>query len=278
MIVFPNCKFNLGLHITAKRADGFHDLETVFYPVGWNDAVEIIQNSKSKIQNAEGIVLSTTGLVVEGALESNLCVKAYKLLKKDFPDLPAVQMHLHKAIPMGAGLGGGSADGAFTLQLLNKKFNLNLTEQQLLAYALQLGSDCPFFIINKPIFASGRGEIFSSVDIDLSKYHFVIVHPGIHVSTAVAFSKLTPKKPVVSIREIIQQPIETWKSALNNDFEDVVFAAHPEIELIKNRLYEHGAMYASMSGSGSAMFGIFEKEQRIEFPPAYMVKHIPSSQ
>jgi 4-diphosphocytidyl-2-C-methyl-D-erythritol kinase len=276
MIVFPNCKINLGLNITAKRADGYHDLETVFYPVGWKEVLEI-QNSKFKIQNSGGVELTTTGLTVDGSSENNLCLKAYNLLKKDHPSLPAIQMHLHKTIPMGAGLGGGSADGAFTLKLLNKKFELNLSEAQLLDYALQLGSDCPFFILNKPCFAIGRGEMLSPVELDLSKYHFVIVHPGIHVSTADAFSKLVPKKPTVSVKEIVQQPIETWKGLLKNDFEEIVFAQHPEIAAIKNKLYDHGALYASMSGSGSAVFGIFNKYIDINLPPAYMIKYIQAS-
>ena len=188
MVSFPNCKINLGLNIVNKRNDGYHDFETVFFPIHLKDALEIIEKEKFEF--------STSGLPIEGEPEKNLCIKAYQLLKKDFPQLPAVQMHLHKAIPMGAGLGGGSADGAFTLKLLNKKFDLSLSEKQLINYSLQLGSDCPFFILNKPCFATGRGEILEQIDLDLSEYKILIVHPAIHISTAWAFSTIKPLKPV----------------------------------------------------------------------------------
>lgn len=253
MLLFPNCKINLGLRILNKREDGFHNLETVFYPISINDALEIIP--------AAGIDLhfSQTGLTVDGNEADNICVKAYHLLKKDFPQLPGIKMHLHKAIPMGAGLGGGSADGAFLLQLLNTKFQLQLTQQQLINYALQLGSDCPFFIINKPCFATGRGEIMEPIALDLSAYKIAIINPGIHVNTGWAFSQLTPAVPAKSILQIIAQPIQTWKDELKNDFEESVFAAHPSIQSIKKILYSNGALYAAMSGSGSTVFGIFEK-------------------
>jgi len=188
MVSFPNCKINLGLNIVNKRDDGYHDIETAFFPIQLKDALELVEKEKFEF--------STSGIAIEGEPEKNLCIKAYDLLKKDFPQLPAVQMHLHKAIPMGAGLGGGSADGAFTLKLLNKKFELNLSEKQLINYSLQLGSDCPFFILNKPCFATGRGEILEQMEPDLSQYKFLIVHPPIHVSTAWAFSTIKPSKPV----------------------------------------------------------------------------------
>jgi 4-diphosphocytidyl-2-C-methyl-D-erythritol kinase len=256
MLLFPNCKINLGLHILNKREDGFHNLETVFYPLGLKDALEIIPTANANT----AVTFTATGLLVDAKEEDNICIKAYHLLKKDFKELPAIQMHLHKAIPMGAGLGGGSADGAFTLSLLNKKFNLGLSTPQLINYALQLGSDCPFFIINKTCYATSRGELLEEVDISLSKYKIAIVNPGIHVNTGWAFSQITPALPKKSIKEIIAQPIASWKNELTNDFEIPVFATHPQIKNIKLALYEQGAIYAAMSGSGSTVFGIFDKE------------------
>lgn len=268
MILFPNCKINLGLHITGKRADGFHNLETVFYPVPVTDALEIISNPGKE----EDIQFSLTGATIEGG--DNICVKAYQLLKKDFSQLPPVQMHLHKAIPIGAGLGGGSADGAFTLLLLNKNYGLNLTGAQLLNYALQLGSDCPFFIINKPCIAGGRGEDLVEIELNLSHYKLVIVNPGIHINTGWAFSQLTPKAPAFNLKETIQKPLSQWKDLLTNDFEEPIFRHHPAIKKIKEDLYQLGAVYASMSGSGSTIFGIFPKDQNVSFsfPPAYFIK------
>ena len=252
MVVFPNGKINLGLNITAKRADGYHDLETVFYPVKLRDALEVI--------SADELTFTTSGLPVSGNPHDNLCMKAYHLLRTDYPSLPPIAVHLHKAIPMGAGLGGGSADGAFMLTLLNKEFHLNLSQEQLLAYALQLGSDCPFFIINTPCFATGRGEVLTPVALDLSAYKIVLVNPGIHVSTAAAFSMLTPAVPAMPVHEIVQQPIETWRRDLINDFEVSVFERHPELKAIKGQLYNAGALYAAMSGSGSTLFGFFKAE------------------
>ena len=254
MISFPNCKINLGLHILGKREDGFHNLETVFYPLALKDALELMPSSNSTTE----IEFTGTGLAVDGNMENNLCVKAYYLLKKDFPQLPAVKIHLHKTIPMGAGLGGGSADASFMLRLLNDKFKLNLSNTQLLNYALPLGSDCPFFIINKPCFATGRGEILEEIKIDLSAYKIVLINPGIHINTGRAFSNISPALPKKSVKEIVQQPIETWKTELKNDFEMPVFAAHPQVKEIKELLYQQGAIYAAMSGSGSTVFGIFE--------------------
>ncbi|WP_462263062.1 4-(cytidine 5'-diphospho)-2-C-methyl-D-erythritol kinase [Ferruginibacter sp.] len=254
MIVFPNCKINLGLHILSKRQDGFHNLETVFYPIALKDALEIIPSPASSIE------FTGSGLTVDGKEDDNICIKAYQLLKRDFPQLPFIKMHLHKAIPMGAGLGGGSADGAFTLQLLNTKFNLGLSLQQLIDYALQLGSDCPFFIINKPCYATGRGELLEGIDITLADYKIAIVNPGIHVNTGWAFSQITPAEPHKKIKEIIAQPIASWKAELINDFEAPVFEKYTEIKNIKEAMYNEGAVYAAMSGSGSTVYGIFEKQ------------------
>ena len=253
MIVFPNCKINLGLNIPRKREDGFHDIETVFYPVQFTDALEVITNTQSD----SPVEFTQTGLKVDSNTDDNLCIKVYRLLKKDFPQLPAVKIHLHKVIPMGAGLGGGSADAAFMLKLLNTKFNLNLSTPQLIQYSLQLGSDCPFFIMNKPCYATGRGEVLEELIINLSAYKIVLINPGIHINTGWAFSQITPTPSKRSVKEIIQQPIETWKAELVNDFETPVFSAHPEIKEIKEVLYEQGTVYAAMSGSGSTVFGIF---------------------
>ena len=256
MIVFPNCKINLGLNIIGKREDGFHDLQTIFLPIGLTDVLEIIETNKNFEFTVTGFPVNT---------DDNLCIKAYNILKKDFPGLPAIKMHLHKAIPMGAGLGGGSADAAFTLQLLNEKFKLDIETEKLLDYALQLGSDGPFFIINKPCFATSRGEILQTINIDLTNYKILIVNPGIHIDTKWAFSKIHPQEPKISIHEIIAQPIETWKEQLQNDFEIPVFSEYPEIEKIKSNLYDLGATYASLSGSGSSVYGIFSKEKNIGY-------------
>ncbi|HQR93126.1 MAG: 4-(cytidine 5'-diphospho)-2-C-methyl-D-erythritol kinase [Bacteroidetes bacterium 24-39-8] len=268
MVLFPNCKINLGLHITRKRDDGYHDLETVFYPIGIKDVLEIIHSQDPK----ETCLFSSTGLAIQGNSTDNLCVKAYHLLKKDFPQLPPIQMHLHKSIPMGAGLGGGSADGAFALKLLNQLFHLEISEYQLIQYALELGSDCPFFILNQACIGKGRGELLEKISLDLSQYQFLIVNPGIHIGTGWAFSQITPKPVEHSLNSIIKEPIQTWKNYLSNDFEAPVMNAYPEIAKMKQALYESGALYASMSGSGSTLFGIFEKglAPKFSFPSHYM--------
>lgn len=267
MLSFPNCKINLGLHITGKREDGFHDLETIFFPIPLTDILEIIPSTS--------LEFTTSGFAIN--TDENLCLKAYHLLKKDFPRLPPIKMHLHKAIPMGAGLGGGSADAAFTLQMLIEKFQLQVPQAKLPAYALNLGSDCPFFLINSPSLATGRGEILEDVFIDLSAYKIMIVNPGIHINTGWAFSKVTPRQPLVSIKKIVQQPVDTWKTDLQNDFEVPVFTEYPEIRKLKEELYAAGALYAAMSGSGSSVFGIYLLEHHVEYTPhsSYFHKTLP---
>ncbi len=274
MILFPNCKVNLGLNITRKRADGFHDLETIFYPLALNDALEIIQSPNAAVEESyssfpaimqgpfkfDDVEFSSSGLNIQGDPSHNLCIRAYQLLKKDFPTLPPIKMHLHKTIPMGAGLGGGSSDGAFALKLLNQKFNLGLSNNVLQQYALQLGSDCPFFILNTPCIARGRGELLQPMSLDLSGWHFLLVHPSIHVSTSDAFSSIIPAEPAESIEQIIKLPPVQWKNSLKNDFEAPVFKRFPELAAIKQSLYDHGASYASMSGSGSSLYGIFSSK------------------
>jgi len=268
MVSFPNCKINLGLHITHKRSDGYHDLETIFYPISIKDILETIPDTNSQ----EELVFSHSGLPIQGDQINNLCSKAYHLLKKNYPLLPSIKMHLHKQIPMGAGLGGGSADGAFTLIQLNHQFQLGLSENQLIQFALELGSDCPFFIINKACLGKGRGEILERIELDLTPYQFLIVNPGIHIGTAWAFSQIKPKPVLQSLNSLINQPIKTWKETLVNDFEAPVITSYPEIGQIKNALYKAGAIYASMSGSGSTLYGIFEKgtKPNFSFPDHYM--------
>lgn len=275
MITFPNCKINIGLNIIGKRTDGFHNLETVFYPLPLYDCLEIITLSGNNTEPA----LSTSGLYVDGDITSNICYKAWCLLKTRYPQLPAVAMHLHKAIPMGAGLGGGSADGAFMLKMLNDKYNLAIGEQQLIQFALELGSDCPFFIINKPCFASGRGEVLQPLTLDLSNYYFVIINPAIHVNTGWAFKQLQLQQPALPLLQAIQTPVETWKYKIVNDFEKAVAEKYPAIQAIKSTLYERGAVYASMTGSGSTVFGLFAQQPELpSFPPEYLVKVLSSKQ
>ncbi|MEY2811524.1 MAG: hypothetical protein RI991_519 [Bacteroidota bacterium] len=254
MIVFPNAKINLGLRITSKRTDGYHNLDTVFYPINLKDALEIITNPD---QSANEVSFTSSGLSIPGSASSNLCIKAYQLLKSKFPELPAIQMHLHKNIPMGAGLGGGSADGAFTLQLLNEKYKLNLGEKELIDMALTLGSDCPFFIKNTPVHATSRGEIMQTTSVDLSDKKIVLILPGIHVSTALAFKGCPISSAIEPCDTITQQPVETWKEQLFNDFEQTVFPNYPALATIKAQLYDAGAVYVSMTGTGSTIFGIF---------------------
>ena len=269
MIVYPNCKINLGLHILGKRDDGFHDLETVFYPIGLYDALEIIQHGYTNEPD-----FSTTGIILEGNLQDNICYKAWQLIKQDYPSLPSIQMHLHKAIPAGAGLGGGSADGSFSLVLLKDKFNLSIPQDKLLEYAARLGSDCPFFLLNTPCLAYGRGEKLEPIDIDLSAYKIALVIPPVHINTAWAFGQLKTYKKHPPIRDLIQEPVSKWKDLLHNDFEEVVFAKYPEVKEIKNQLYSEGAIYASLSGSGSSVFALFEADATapLSFPPTYFVK------
>ncbi len=274
MLVFPNCKINLGLRILNKREDGYHNIETVFYPVPLKDVLEIIP-----FTDLTTINFSSSGLVIDGETENNLCIKAYQLLRTDFPKIPAVKMHLHKAIPMGAGLGGGSADAAFTLQLINRQFNLNLSTTQLINYSLQLGSDCAFFILNTPCAGTGRGEILEQIAVDLSGHQLILVNPGIHVNTGQAFAAMTlnpENRNLPSLKDIIKQPIFTWNDHLKNDFEEPVFKLYPAIKEIKESLYKMGAVYASMSGSGSTVYGIFKKQlhPQMNFNSTYFVsKH-----
>ncbi len=259
MICFPNAKINLGLNILNKRNDGYHNLETVFFPVPWCDILEIIVCEKN-----EKTFFKSTGNEIPGSENNNLCLKAYNLLKEEF-ELSEVRIHLHKIIPSGAGLGGGSSDAAFTLLTLNQLFQLGLSNEKLISYALKLGSDCPFFIENSPVFASGRGEVMEPINLSLPGYYIVLVMPKVHVSTAMAFKGIQPEIPPVSLSSLVQEPIKKWKSLIKNDFEQTIFKNFPEIAELKERLYKTGAIYASMSGSGACVYGIFENESRINF-------------
>lgn len=255
MITYPNAKINLGLNIVEKRPDGYHNLETVFYPINLQDALEV-----NDLEGEGEYTLKISGTPIEGELDNNLVVKAYRLLKKDFPNMGSINIHMYKHIPTGAGLGGGSADAAFMLKLLNEKFKLNLSTEKLEEYAAILGADCAFFIQNKPVFASGIGNIFEEINLSLKGYYLVLVKPDIFVSTKDAFANIIPMKPNHSLKEIIRMPVETWRATMKNDFEDSVFKKFPEIAAVKDKLYDMGAIYASMSGSGSSVFGIFREQ------------------
>lgn len=256
MLCFPNAKINIGLNIVEKRDDGFHNIESIFFPVKLCDVLEAVVDESSP---AGSVSFASTGISIPGNADENLCVKAYHLISKEYP-MPALKIHLHKVIPIGAGLGGGSADAAFFINLLNELFELNLAWGEKHHYARQLGSDCPFFIANKPAFAFERGDKLDFLEVDLKGYHLVLVHPGIHVSTPLAYSLIKPAKPETSLKELIQLPVEGWRGKIVNDFEKPVMEKFPEIASIKDELYKAGAVYASMSGSGSAVFGVFKNK------------------
>lgn len=266
MVVFPNAKINLGLRVKAKRQDGYHELDTVFMPVPLHDILEAVRQQED---NQQDFTFTQTGIPIPGDLNSNLCFKAYKVVKKDYPDLPAIKVHLHKIIPMGAGMGGGSSDGAFMLRLLNEKFNLEIGQPTLKQYALQLGSDCPFFIENTCCSATGRGEILDPIRLNLKGKYLILVCPGIHVSTAQAFANIRLSPDATSSKEIVQLPIQEWRGLLINDFEETVFALHPQLKKIKEELYDMGAVYASMSGSGSTVYGIFNDPVPAKYWPEH---------
>lgn len=260
MVNFPPCKINLGLEVIRKRKDGYHDIETCFYPVPWTDVLEIVK--------ADKFSFTASGNSIPGDPANNLCIKAYELLQRDF-NLSAVAIHLHKIIPTGAGLGGGSSDGAHALRLLNQVFDLNLSNEKLKDYALNLGSDCPFFIDDQPMLGTGRGEVLTNISVNLTGKFLVLVKPDIHVSTAEAYSGIKLNQYSASVKDVVERnPVSSWKDSLKNDFEESVFVKYPALKEIKEKLYHQGAMYASMSGSGSTIFGIFEKpvDLKAQFP------------
>ena len=249
MVSFPPCKINLGLNVVSKRPDGYHEIITCFYPVPWTDVLEIVP--------ARDFSFAASGMPIPGAAADNLCVRAYELLKKDFRIKP-VAIHLHKLVPIGAGLGGGSADGAHTLKILNDLFQLSIPLAKLQEYAAMLGSDCVFFTGDDPMLGTGRGEILTSIDVSLKGKFLVIVKPEVHISTAEAFSGITPRSPATDLRINLEtRPVSEWKELIRNDFEENIFTRFPVIDALHKKLYALGAEYASMSGSGSAVFGIF---------------------
>lgn len=255
MICFPNAKINLGLNVVSKRPDGYHNIETVFYPIPVKDALEIVE--------AEKLSFTQTGIQVDAPMEKNLVIKALNLLKTQY-EIPPLEIHLLKTIPFGAGLGGGSADAAFMLKLVNDFCKLDIHADELEKLAVSIGADCPFFIRNKPVFATGTGNVFEPVDLSLKGYHFCLIKPDVAVSTPEAYSLVSPAVPEISLKEIVNRPVAEWKNLMTNDFEKSVFTKYPVIGEIKDRIYEAGAVYASMSGSGSSVFGLFDTPTRLK--------------
>ena len=273
MLSFPSCKINIGLQLTERRLDGFHNLLSAFYPVGWTDVLEIIpaalgENETDQLVDSELVTFTTSGLPIPGDPRParNLCVRAHHRLKADF-DLPPVQMHLHKIVPIGAGLGGGSADAAATINLLNEQFGLGLTVAQREDYARELGSDCAFFIQNKPQYCVEKGDVFEPLDLDLTGFHILLVYPNLAISTAEAYAGVVPRQPSVPLRALLEAPIEQWRDTVYNDFEDSLFPKYPLLAEIKAQLYDAGAIYASLSGSGSTLYGIFDAPPNL--PPPF---------
>lgn len=249
MVTFPNAKINIGLNILSRRTDGYHNLETIFYPVKVKDVLEVIEAPKLKFESS--------GIEIPGNANENLCLSAYQLLKADF-DIPPVYIHLHKNIPIGAGLGGGSADAAFFIKLMNDKFNLGLNDEKMENYCRKLGADCAFFIQNKPLFAYDKGDFFEPIEIDLSSYFIVLVMPPVHVSTGEAYRSVKPQLPKLSLKDLVKLPIESWQGKINNDFEPHILNSHPQIRGVKRAMLEAGALFTLMSGSGASVFGIFK--------------------
>ena len=260
MICFPNAKINLGLNIVSQRNDGFHNLETIFYPINLKDGLEIT-NSNSN----EQYQLFQTGIKIDGDPSSNIVIKALELVRNHSKvNIPNIDIHLLKKIPTGAGLGGGSSDAAFMLKLLNENYQIGLSNNELVELALQIGADCPFFLYNKPAFASGIGNQLEPINLDLSGMYLLIVKPDVFISTKEAYSMVSPKSPTLSLKEIVARPLYEWKELMKNDFEDPIFKKYPQICKIKQQLYEFGATYASMSGSGSSLYGIFNEKPHFQ--------------
>lgn len=261
--VFPCAKINLGLNVVKKREDGYHDLETVFYPVDIHDRLEIALREDGTRETVGDVVFRAEGNPIEGTADQNLVVKAYRLLAESHA-LPPVDITLEKRIPMQAGMGGGSSDGAFAIRLLNDLCRLNMSNDEMQRTAARLGADCAFFIKAQPAYAEGIGERLSPLALDLSDYKMVVVKPPVAVSTREAFAGIKPKRPVKNCREIVMQPMETWRELLVNDFEEGIFVLYPRLAAIKQRLYDLGAVYAAMSGSGSALFGFFKEAPALD--------------
>ncbi len=254
MILFPSAKINLGLRVTSKRSDGFHNIESVFYPVPLHDVIEFMEASEFK--------LTIYGKSVPGKLSDNLLYKTWELLKKHY-DIPPVEVHLLKNIPVGSGFGGGSADAAFFMKGLNDFFQLRITDERLLTLATQLGSDCSFFIQNMPALVTGRGEIIQPCNLNLSGFFLILIIPKLNLSTSGLFSRIIPKATTISVSEIVRKPVKQWKQLLFNDFEKIVFQDYPKLSKLKQELSKRGALYASMTGTGSALYGLFETKPEI---------------
>ena len=257
MLTYSNAKINIGLNIVEKRNDGFHNIETIFFPIGMRDAIEI---ADSKTDTP--YTFSASGIPINIDAKDNIVVKAYELIRAKYT-FPSQAIHLHKNIPFGAGLGGGSANAAYMIKLLNNKFNLGMSLKEMEDEVKKLGSDCAFFIENKPAFAIDKGENLNPIDLDLSAYHMLLIKPNIHISTPEAYANIKPHKPETSLIKLIEQPVKTWKFTIKNDFEDSIFPNHPLLAKLKDELYEQGAIYAAMSGSGSSLFGLFKNEPKI---------------
>ncbi len=259
MICFPTAKINLGLHILNKRSNGFHNIETVMFPIQWNDALEVIESNNT----SNDFELQVSGISIDGALQDNLLYKTFLKIKA-LKSIPNITVYLHKNIPMGAGLGGGSANVGFFINLLNTKFKLQLSNTEKETIAASIGSDCAFFIYNKPTLCTGKGNLLTPINIDLTGYYIYVVYPNIHSNTALAYKNCTINSSAASLQHILDQPMNTWKHSLINDFEPGIFKAYPIIEQIKNTMYDNGALYASLSGSGSSVYGIYETNPNIE--------------
>lgn len=271
MICHPNAKINLGLNVTERRPDGYHNLETVFYPIPVSDALQVETNADIPsaifpegcavhVDKLPDYTLSTAGIDIDCPPEKNLLIKALRALKQDF-DLPHLYIYMYKQIPSGAGLGGGSSDAAFMMKTLNAMFSLGLGDDELERRVAVLGADCAFFVRNRPVFATGIGNIFSPLELSLAGWHLVLVKPDIFVSTKEAYSGIRPHHPATPVTDIVRRPVEEWRGRLANDFEEGIFALHPVIAGIKEQLYARGAAYAAMSGSGSSVFGLFRQMQ-----------------
>jgi 4-diphosphocytidyl-2-C-methyl-D-erythritol kinase len=270
LLTFPNAKLNLGLYVTARRPDGYHSLESVFLPLPWADVLEVLPAPKGQ----EAASLALTGRPIPGEVATNLCLKAYELLKADFPELPAAQLHLHKIVPIGAGLGGGSADAAFALRAISDVFKLNLSVEVLESYARRLGADCAFFIQNQPRLALEKGDVFEDISLNLAGTACVVVYPGLHISTAEAYARIVPQAPKTPLRAALAQPVSTWRDTVSNDFETALTPTYPVLADIKQQLYAAGATYASLSGSGSAVYGLFAgvgEAPTLPWPADYVV-------
>lgn len=255
MLVFPNAKINIGLNIVEKRTDGFHNIESCFYPVGWSDALEVTL--------ADTFSFQSDGITIPGHADDNLCIKAYNMLAQDY-GLSPVRIHLLKTVPIGAGLGGGSADAAFTIKAVNQLFDLGMSVEEQEQYARRIGSDCAFFIRNRPMYCFEKGDQFEHIKVRLSGKWIALVNPGIHISTVEAYSGVVAKRSGEDLRTILNEPITEWKGRVKNDFEATLFKKYPLLETIKGKLYDLGAEYAAMSGSGSTLFGIFDQKVSVK--------------